>query len=230
MLQKAQKGDESAKAALVEGNLRLIISIVGRFRDSGKEREDLIQIGAIGLIKAINRFDHARGVAFSTYAVPMIMGEIRRYLRDDGTVHLNRSLKEQASMIRQAREKWFSESGQEPSVAQLAAHLELSEEKIVETLESMQQVVSLFAPTGQDNLLLDNLLRCEDQAETVHFKLLLEQLPQRLYKIIYWRYFLDQTQAQVAEQLNISQVQVSRLEKQALILCKDLWEKEDRSG
>ncbi|MGI5892048.1 MAG: SigB/SigF/SigG family RNA polymerase sigma factor [Bacillota bacterium] len=229
----AQNGDIEAKEKLVKANIRLIYSVAKRFVNCGKEMEDLFQIGAIGLLKAIDKFDASYQVAFSTYAVPMILGEIRRYIRDDSPINISRSLKENASLIRKKREEWLQKEGKEPSVSQLSEELNLEQEKIVAALEASQPIISIHETIYQDDgdavYLLDKLKDSDRQdeeseenklLEDLNIKTLLEQLPPRLHKLIYLRYFLDKTQQEVAVQLGISQVQVSRLEKQAFTIIK----------
>jgi RNA polymerase sporulation-specific sigma factor len=224
----AQNGDIEAKEKLVKANLRLIYSVAKRFAYCGKEMEDLFQIGAIGLLKAIDKFDLSYQVAFSTYAVPMIMGEMRRYIRDDKPINISRSLRENASLINKKREEWMQKTGSEPSIAQLAQECGLEEEKIVAALEACQPLISIQEIIYQDDgdavYLLDKLQDSEAHhqeslenqlVEELNIKTLMQQLPPRLQKLIYMRYFLDKTQQEVAAELSISQVQVSRLEKQA---------------
>ena len=225
LLEKAQKGDVSAKEQILQENSGLIWSIVKRFYGRG-EQEDLYQIGAIGLLKCIEKFDFTYDVKFSTYAVPMIMGEIRRFLRDDGTIKVSRSLKELSCRAKKLQERIGKEENREPTIKELAEKPQVEREELIMALESAKEVESLYtvhrtAQEAEGTQLLDRLgdfSENEKMMERLWLKEALEQLSPKEKKIIIMRYFLDQTQTDVAKNLGISQVQVSRTEKK--ILCR----------
>ena len=223
LIDRAHHGDERARAQLVEQNMGLVWSIVRRFSGRGTENEDLFQIGAIGLMKAIDKFDCSFEVRFSTYAVPMIMGEIKRFLRDDGLVKVSRTLKENGWKIRRETESFRNRWGREPTLEELAEATALSREEIVESLDAYSQ------EDGSEISLLDRIdsrnagervsagdREKEDLLNRVVLEQLLEELPESERKLIIWRYLQEQTQTKVAERMGISQVQVSRLEKRIL--------------
>jgi len=229
LISLAQSGDESAKEKLVRNNLRLVYSMAMRFTNTGREMDDLFQVGAIGLIKAIDRFDHSFGVCFSTYAVPMIIGEIRRFIRDDDPVSISRSIKENASLVKHKREDLSKKLGREPTIKELADSLSIETEQVVSALEAVQPMLSINEAVYQDDgdavYLLDKLKANDDSGEVIeelNLRRLLDTMPPRLQKIIHMRYFMDKTQVEVAEQLGISQVHVSRLEKHAFAIMRDL--------
>lgn len=230
LLRQAQAGDSAARERLINCNLKLVFNLVRRFQNRGYELEDLFQIGCIGLMKAIDKFDLNYDVKFSTYAVPMIVGEIRRFLRDDNPVKVSRSVKETAYRIQQARERLAGRLGREPSVGELAAELGISREDVVTALEAAQAPTSIYETLHQDEgdpiYLLDQLRdgREGDLPWLDHLavKELLMSLPERDRKILMWRFFEDKTQADVARRLGLSQVQVSRLERQALKKIKEM--------
>jgi RNA polymerase sporulation-specific sigma factor len=230
LLRRARAGDKSAREKLINCNLKLVFNLVRRFQNRGYELEDLFQIGCIGLMKAIDKFDLSYDVKFSTYAVPMIVGEIRRFLRDDNPVKVSRSVKETAYRIQQARERLTGRLGREPSVGEVAAELGISREDVVMAMEAAQAPTSIYETLHQDDgdpiYLLDQL-RDGDEGELpwldhITVKELLMSLPERDRKIIIWRFFEDKTQADVARRLGLSQVQVSRLERQALKKLKEM--------
>jgi RNA polymerase sporulation-specific sigma factor len=224
LLEKARAGDAAARERLVQCNLRLVFNLVQRFQNRGHDPEDLFQIGCIGLMKAIDKFDPQLNVKFSTYAVPMIVGEIRRFLRDDGQIKVSRSLKEMAWRVGRARERLLGQLGREPSVGEVAEAVGCSREEVVAALEASQGVASIYESTHQDDgepiYLLDQLRGEEEQDDWLTERLALEDLlatlPGREQQILRWRFFEDRTQADVARRLGLSQVQVSRLERQAL--------------
>lgn len=224
MIQKSHQGDEEAKAQIVEENTGLIWCIVRRFRGRGAEPEDLFQIGSIGLLKAIEKFDLSYDVKFSTYAVPMISGEIKRFLRDDGMIKVSRSLKETAARALRCREKLLEQTGTEPSLNEVAAMAGVEMEELALALEAGAQVESIHKPLyqkdGKEIQLMDRLEEKSGQEERLldHMLVgqLLDQLKPQERQLIYLRYFADQTQSQVGRILGISQVQVSRLEKKIL--------------
>ena len=224
LLQKAAAGDRLARDQLVTDNLGLVWSIVRRFDRRGYDLEDLAQIGCIGLMKAIDKFDLSFEVRFSTYAVPIITGEIKRFLRDDGMIKVSRSLKETAARARQATEQLGSRLGREPTLGELSQELGVGAEELAAALESGAEVESLYQTIyqseGSEIKLLDRLPEKNDFQEPILNRMVLEELlaelPEKERSLISLRYFQDKTQTQVAEVLGISQVQVSRLEKKIL--------------
>lgn len=230
LLKKAHKGDRRAREKLINCNLRLVFNIVKRFEGRGFDLEDLFQIGMIGLIKAIDNFDPAYGVKFSTYAVPMVIGEIRRFLRDDHPIKVSRALKEKGIRVKRARENLVHEFGREPTVAEIAEALEVGREEVVTALEAAQLPISIFETVHHDDAgdalcLLDNL-KCENDQEQVWLERValreaLARLPARERQIIWLRFFQDKTQTEVGVLLGLSQVQVSRLERQAVARLRE---------
>lgn len=224
LIQKSHEGDKEARARLVEENTGLVWCVVKRFYNRGVEMEDLFQIGTIGLLKAIDKFDLNYDVKFSTYAVPMITGEIKRFLRDDGMIKVSRSLKELSYKAYLCREKLQERFGREPSVTELAGELGVEPEELMVALDASSEVESLHKPIyqsdGQEVSLMDRLPWRAEPEEEVLDHLLLKELLGGLEKeerqLIYLRYFADRTQAQAGKELGISQVQVSRLEKKIL--------------
>lgn len=224
LIQKSHEGDEKAREQLVEENVGLVWCVVKRFYGRGTETEDLFQIGSIGLLKAIDKFDVSYDVKFSTYAVPMISGEIKRFLRDDGMIKVSRSLKELSYRTYQAREKLIEKLGREPTLDELADLMEVDREEIAQALEAGSEVESIYKPVlqkgGNEIPLLDKLEETEEQEEKILNHMLLTQLLSTLNKeerqLIYLRYFQDQTQTEVGKLLGISQVQVSRMEKRIM--------------
>ena len=224
LIQKSHEGDKEARARLVEENTGLVWCVVKRFYKRGVEMEDLFQIGTIGLLKAIDKFDLNYDVKFSTYAVPMIAGEIKRFLRDDGMIKVSRSLKELSYKAYLCREKLQERFGREPSVTELAGELGVEPEELMAALDASSEVESLHKPIyqsdGQEVSLMDRLPWRAEPEEEVLDHLLLKELLGGLEKeerqLIYLRYFADRTQAQAGKELGISQVQVSRLEKKIL--------------
>ena len=220
----AHQGDKAARDTLIEENIGLVWSIVRRFRNRGVETEDLFQIGSIGLIKAVDKFDPAYQVQFSTYAVPMIAGEIRRFLRDDGMLKVSRSLKELAGRIYSTKDALEKKNGREPTLYEVARELGVSQEDLVLAMEAATQVESLqqviYQGEGNDISLMDKLEEEENQSDQVVNRLLLEDMLKSLEgrerQLIYMRYFQEKTQAAIAREMGISQVQVSRLEKKIL--------------
>jgi RNA polymerase sporulation-specific sigma factor len=222
LILQSQAGDETAREKLVVSNQRLVWSVVQRFLNRGYEAEDLFQIGCIGLMKAIDKFDLQYDVKFSTYAVPMIIGEIQRFLRDDSTVKISRSLKETARQIRHMRDELAKRLGRQPHINELAKELGMEPAEIVFAQEAMRAPASIhetvFENDGDPILLMDQI--AEDSEERWFDRLALNdalsRLPERERLIVFLRFFRDKTQAEVAEVLGISQVQVSRLEKKIL--------------
>ena len=224
LLGRVHQGDKEARDILVEKNMGLVHSIARRFQKRGVEMEDLIQIGSIGLLKAIDKFDLTYEVRFSTYAVPMITGEIKRFLRDDGMVKVSRSLKEEAARIYAAREAFMGEQGREPTLEELAEELQLAREEVVLAIESTAQIESLqktiYQSDGSDIALEDKLPFEKNQQEEVLDRMLLEQMLGSLSteerELIYLRFFKERTQSNIAKKMGMSQVQVSRMEKKIL--------------
>lgn len=225
LLELAHGGDKAARDTMVKENIGLIWSIVRRFSNRGYEVEDLFQIGSIGLMKAIDKFDTSFEVKFSTYAVPMITGEIKRFLRDDGLIKVSRSLKENGARIKQARERLQAERGRDVTLQELAEETGIEREEIVMALEANGEVESIYktyAPEdGKETCLADRLPQEKDSHEILINHMLLEQLLEELEEgereLIKMRYFEECTQMQVAEAMGISQVQVSRMEKKILL-------------
>lgn len=230
LIERSHKGDKEARDMLVRNNLGLVWSIVRRFDNRGHEMEDLFQIGSIGLMKAIDKFDTAFDVRFSTYAVPMITGEIKRFLRDDGMIKVSRSLKENAVRIRSAEARLQKELGREITLAELTEATGIQREEIVMALEASVEVESIYRSIyqsdGNEICLADKLPEKKDQNENLLNQMLLKQLMEQLEdmerELIMQRYFQEKTQAQVAESLGITQVQVSRLEKKILLRLRRL--------
>lgn len=238
LIAKSQDGDKEAREVLIEKNLGLVHHIVRRFAGRGYEMEDLFQIGVIGLMKAIDKFDLSLGLKFSTYAVPMITGEIKRFLRDDGPIKVSRTLKENAMKVRMIRQKLQSSLGREPTLQEIVQETELSKEEIVLAMEATMEVESIYAAVYQDDgselYLVDRVADCgngsvgslfggaedyekEKLLNHLLLKQLLDALPDRERTLIQLRYFQNRTQVEVASILGISQVQVSRLEKKILL-------------
>ena len=224
LIRQAHAGDQAARDALVMNNVGLVWSIVRHFSGRGYELEDLFQIGCVGLLKAIDKVNLDFEVKVSTYAVPMITGEIKRFLRDDGMIKVSRSIKELGMKVRAAREKMTGEMGREPSLDEIAGRVGASREEVAASLEAAAEVESLYRTVGsgedQNLCLMDRLPdEREDQEHLMNqmvLKQLLEQLSEKEREIIVRRYYENQTQSRIAEDLCISQVQVSRLEKKIL--------------
>ncbi|HJC90949.1 MAG TPA: RNA polymerase sporulation sigma factor SigF [Candidatus Mediterraneibacter excrementigallinarum] len=224
LIKRSHDGDKEAREQLVEENVGLVWCVVKRFYGRGTEAEDLFQIGSIGLLKAIDKFDLSYDVKFSTYAVPMISGEIKRFLRDDGMIKVSRSLKELAYKSVQAREKLTDRLGREPTLEELAKETGVDKEEIVQAMEAGGEVESLYRPIhqkeGSEIRLLDRIEereRREDKIlDTMVLKQLLETLDAKERQLIYLRYFADRTQSDVGKIMGISQVQVSRMEKRII--------------
>lgn len=237
LIQQAHEGDKSARDELVSENLGLVRAVARRFDNRGHDREELFQIGCIGLMKAIDKFDISLNLAFSTYAVPMITGEIRRFLRDDGMVKVSRTLKENAYKVHKAREWLSKELGREPNLVEVSAATGLSNEEIVMATEANREVESLYQPVyekdGDELLLIDQLCgrekedftREEPEKEAVLNQMVIDQLLSLLNgqerKLIELRYFENKTQTEVAAELKMTQVQVSRLEKKILLRLRE---------
>ena len=218
-------GDQEAREEFIRGNLRLVLSVIQRFSGRGENVDDLFQVGCIGLIKALDHFDVSQNVRFSTYAVPMIIGEIRRYLRDNNAIRVSRSLRDTAYKALQTREKLQYELGREATVGEIAQAMHLPEEDVVFALEAIQDPVSLFEPIyndGGDALYImdqvrDERTKDENWLEEISIKDAMQHLNDREKKILRLRFFEGRTQMEVAGEIGISQAQVSRLEKNALL-------------
>lgn len=230
LIRKSHDGDEKARTQLVEENVGLIWCVVRRFLGRGVDSEDLFQIGSIGLLKAIDKFDFSYEVKFSTYAVPMISGEIQRFLRDDGMIKVSRSLKELSYKAFLMREKLQEKMQREPTMEELADAMQVDKEELVLALEASGEVESLYKPISQKDgnevPLLEKLEEKECQEEKVLNKMVLAQTLEKLGKeerrLIYLRYFANKTQTEIGKELGISQVQVSRMEKKILKQMREL--------
>lgn len=227
LINRAHQGDKLARDKILMENTGLIWSVVKRFLNRGYEREDLFQIGCIGMLKAIDRFDDRFQVAFSTYAVPMIMGEIRRFIRDDGLIKVSRIIKENQMKIAGFMEQYSREKGMEPTINEIEKELELSQEEIVLALDAMGQVESIDREiTGEDNnckiidFIEDNIDVEEQVLNKIYVGQLLDKLNGKERNLINLRYFQNKTQSQVAKEMKMTQVQVSRLEKKILLSMK----------
>ncbi len=224
LIRLSKQGDKAARDRVVTENVGLVWSIVRRFMGRGHEAEDLFQIGSIGLMKAVDKFDLSYEVKFSTYAVPMITGEIKRFLRDDGMIKVSRSLKETAGKIRLMRETLESRNGREPTIEEIGEALEIAKEEVVMALESGAEVESLYKTIYQGDgnaiFLIDKIEQTNDTSEEMidHMALreVMDSLEEKEKDIIRLRYFKDKTQTEIAKELGISQVQVSRLERKIL--------------
>ncbi|MEE1002813.1 MAG: RNA polymerase sporulation sigma factor SigG [Acutalibacteraceae bacterium] len=223
LLERVRNGDKAAREQLITGNLKLILSVIRRFAARGENPDDLFQVGCIGLIKAIDNFDTSLDVRFSTYAVPMIIGEIRRYLRDNNSVRVSRSLKDIAYKAMQAKESLTAKFNKEPTIEQIAKELKMKKEDVVLALEAIIEPVSLYEPVYSDGgdtiYVLDQVGDKNDDEnwiDEILFKQSMKNLPERERSIINLRFFEGKTQTEVANEIGISQAQVSRLEKGAL--------------
>lgn len=224
LIKKVKAGDKEAREKYIRGNLRLVLSVVQRFSGNGENMDDIFQIGCIGLIKAIDNFDLSLNVRFSTYAVPMISGEIRRHLRDNTQVRVSRSLRDTAYKAIYAKEKLMKEHQKEPTMNEIASEIGISKEEIVYALDAIQTPVSLYEPVytdGGDALYVmdqigDNKNTEENWVKSIALKDAVKRLTQKEKEIIMLRFYEGRTQMEVAGELGISQAQVSRLEKNAL--------------
>lgn len=228
LFQQIEAGDERAREAYIEGNLRLVLSVIKRFSSSNENVDDLFQIGCIGLIKAIDNFDTSLNVKFSTYAVPMIIGEIRRFLRDNSAMRVSRSLKDTAYKAIYAKDALTRKNLKEPSIEEIATEIGISKEDIAYALDAIQNPMSLYEPIltdGGDTLYVmdqisDKKCKEENWVENISLSEAMKRLEEREYEIIHLRFFEGKTQMEVAEYIGISQAQVSRLEKNALRTMK----------
>ena len=224
MIEKVKAGDMETRDKFIQGNLRLVLSVIQRFSNRGENPDDLFQVGCIGLIKALDNFDTSHGVKFSTYAVPMIIGEIRRYLRDNNSIRVSRSIRDLAYKSLQARESLASRLQREPTVTEIAAELDARREDVVMALESIQEPVSLFEPVFHDDgdaiYVMDQVQDTKNTdvkwIENLSLSEAMKKLSPRERHILNMRFFEGKTQMEVAKEISISQAQVSRLEKNAL--------------
>ena len=224
LIKAARAGDRQARQEMVQGNLRLVLSVVQRFAGRGENMDDLFQVGCIGLIKALDNFDQTLDVKFSTYAVPMIIGECRRYMRDNNTIRVSRSLRDIAYKAIYTRDILTKKNDREPTVDEIAKELELPKEDIVTALDAIATPMSLFEPVyqeGQDVLYLmdqvkDKKNKEENWVQSLALQEAMQRLDERELNIIRLRFFEGKTQTEVADEIAISQAQVSRLEKNAL--------------
>ena len=224
LMRKIKQGDEKARQTFIQGNLRLVLSIIKRFYSKGENLDDIFQVGCVGLIKAIDNFDISQDVQFSTYAVPMIIGEIRRYLRDNNTIRVSRSVRDLAYRILNMKERINREEQREPSIEEMAKELEVSKEEIIMSLDAIQEPISLQEPTyceNADNIcLIDQVSdkKNTDERWTQNIAILeaMKKLNDKEKMIINKRFFEGRTQMEVAEEIGISQAQVSRLERTAI--------------
>lgn len=223
LLRKIREGDKNARNELINGNLRLVLSVIQRFTNRGENLDDLFQVGCIGLIKAIDNFDVSQNVRFSTYAVPMIIGEIKRYLRDNNSVRVSRSLRDTAYHAMQIKERLTNENQKEPTVEEIAKEMNIKKEEVVLALEAIVEPVSLYEPLYNDG---GDTIYVMDQVgdsnsddnwiDEIVFKQSIEKLSDREKKILSMRFMQGKTQTEVAKEIGISQAQVSRLEKSAI--------------
>lgn len=226
LIARSQQGDEEAKQTLVEENSGLIWSVARRFQGRGTELDDLYQLGCLGFLKAVEGFDLEYGTQFSTYAVPKIAGEIRRFLRDDGAVKVSRSLKEQAATIKATRSRLMTALGREPTIQEISRQTGFSPEEIALAETATAATESIQKESGEEGFSLENILTDTESEERILEKIALRQavdaLPEREQTVIRLRYFHALTQQRVAKVMSISQVQVSRIEKKALGLLREL--------
>lgn len=229
LLQRIKQGDMEARELYIKGNLRLVLSVIKRFQNSNENADDLFQIGCIGLMKAIDNFDTTLNVRFSTYAVPMIVGEIRRYLRDNNSIRVSRSLRDIAYKAIYAKDNYVKQHLREPTVTEIASEIGVEKEMIVYALDAIQSPVSLFEPVyaeGGDTLYVmdqisDKKNREEHWIENISLREAMDRLGARERNIIEMRFYEGKTQMEVADEIGISQAQVSRLEKNALKYMKN---------
>ena len=227
---RIKEGDREAKEEYIKGNLRLVLSVIRRFGASGENPDDLFQIGCIGLIKAVNNFNTELEVKFSTYAVPMIIGEIKRFLRDDGILKVSRSIKENQYKICKMREELEKKLGREPDLRELSDAMDMPMEELAMTLESAAEVDSIYKTVyqgdGTDLQLVDRLPEKEDRHEKLLNRIFLEEILEKLEgeekRLIVFRYFQDMTQTEVAKKMGMSQVQISRMEKRILKKLREI--------
>lgn len=228
LFKQIKEGNKEARKKFINGNLRLVLSIIKRFNGRGENADDLFQVGCVGLIKAIDNFDIAQGVQFSTYAVPMIIGEIKRYLRDNNSIRVSRSVRDLAYKAMQFKEKYIKEHGKDPTILEIAKELDVDEEDVSMSLDAIQDPISLQEPVfndGQENIFVmdqvkDSKNTDEFWAENMTIMQAMSKLNDKEKMIINKRFFEGRTQMEVASEIGISQAQVSRLEKSAITHLK----------
>lgn len=227
LFKKMHNGDQFAREDLIKGNLKLVLSILKRFNNKNENMDDLFQVGCIGLVKAIDNFDMSHEVKLSTYAVPMILGEVRRYLRDNNCIRVSRSVKDIAYKTLKLKDELTVKNGVEPTITQLAKLLEIEESEIINALESLMPTISLFEPIyndGGDTIYLFDQVEDKKQDQDLDMKFAIEKaidkLTDREQFILDQRFFIGKTQMEIAEEIGISQAQISRLEKNALTRIK----------
>lgn len=231
LLIKIKAGDEEARQAFIHGNLRLVLSVIQRFYGRGESADDLFQVGCVGLIKAIDNFDLTQNVQFSTYAVPMIVGEIKRYLRDNNSIRVSRSIRDLAYKVIQYKERYLKENNREPSVEEIAKELQVEKEDIAFSLDAIQDPLSLQEPVYNDGsesiYIMDQVKDSKNTdelwAEKMTIMQVMKKLNEKEKEIITKRFFDGKTQMEVADEIGISQAQVSRLEKNAIDRIKRLY-------
>ncbi len=224
LLRRSKEGDANARQQLIEGNLRLVLSVIQRFSSRGENADDLFQVGCVGLIKAIDNFDITQPVRFSTYGVPMIIGEIRRYLRDNSVIRVSRSMRDTAYRVLQVREAFMAEHQREPTVEQIAQALDIPREEVVFAMDAIVDPVSLYEPVysdGGDAICVMDQVRDtrntdEDWTDRIALKEAMKRLDPRERRILSLRFYEGKTQMEVSAEVGISQAQVSRLEKGAI--------------
>ena len=228
LLRRTKEGDQEARRELIEGNLRLVLSVIQRFSSRGENADDLFQVGCVGLIKAIDNFDINQPVRFSTYGVPMIIGEIRRYLRDNSAIRVSRSMRDTAYRVLQVRDRFLAENQREPTVEQIAKELEIPREEVVFAMDAIVDPVSLYEPVysdGGDAICVMDQVRDtkntdEDWTDRIALKEAMKRLDERERRILTLRFYEGKTQMEVSAEVGISQAQVSRLEKGAINTIK----------
>ena len=228
LLRRTKEGDQAARQELIEGNLRLVLSVIQRFSSRGENADDLFQVGCVGLIKAIDNFDINQPVRFSTYGVPMIIGEIRRYLRDNSAIRVSRSMRDTAYRVLQVRDRYLAEHQKEPTVEQIAQELEIPREEVVFAMDAIVDPVSLYEPVysdGGDAICVMDQVRDtkntdEDWTDRIAWKEAMKRLDPRERRILSLRFYEGKTQMEVSAEVGISQAQVSRLEKGAINTIK----------
>ncbi len=229
LMEKIKRGDQRAREYFIVANLRLVLSVVHRFGSKGDRADDMFQVGCVGLMKAIDNFDESLNVKFSTYAVPMIVGEIKRYLRDNTTVRVSRSLRDIAYKALSVKDMFAKKSAEEPTIEEIAREMELSPKIVTFALDAISETVSLSDPIYNDGTetieLLDQIADTkhtdDNLYENISIKDAIKVLPAREKEILLMRYYVGKTQTEVSEEIGISQAQVSRLEKNALKILKD---------
>ena len=228
LLRQTKEGDQAARQELIEGNLRLVLSVIQRFSSRGENADDLFQVGCVGLIKAIDNFDINQPVRFSTYGVPMIIGEIRRYLRDNSAIRVSRSMRDTAYRVLQVRDRYLAEHQREPTVEQIAQELQIPREEVVFAMDAIVDPVSLYEPVysdGGDAICVMDQVRDtkntdEDWTDRIALKEAMKRLDPRERRILSLRFYEGKTQMEVSAEVGISQAQVSRLEKGAINTIK----------